>query len=80
MNMPLVLLNLRRRAGALVTYSNFIPRGSDSLITADSLTFMVRASTVPEGTWAIEGSMITQSPTPPDAADYRIVGTTVEAV
>jgi hypothetical protein len=50
------------------------------LITADSLTFMVRASTVPEGTWAIEGSMITQSPTPPDATSYRIVGTTVEAV
>jgi hypothetical protein len=34
----------------------------------------------PEATWVIEGSTIIQSPTPPDAADYRIVGTTVEAV
>jgi hypothetical protein len=80
MNMPLVLLNLRRRAGVLVTYSNFIPSGSDSLITADSLTFKVVSVAVPEGTWAFEGSTIMESPTPPDAADYRIVGTTVEAV
>lgn len=29
--------------------------------------------------WVIEGSMILQSPTPPDPINYRIVGTTVEA-
>ena len=34
---------------------------------------------VPPKEWIIEGSNILQSPTPPNAADYRIVGTTVEA-
>jgi len=40
--MPLALLNLRRRAGALLSYVLFIPSGSDSLITADSLIFKAR--------------------------------------
>jgi hypothetical protein len=62
------------------TYSNFIPSGSDGLITADSLTFKVVGVPVPAGEWAIEGSTIMQSPTPPNAADYRIVGTTVEVI
>ena len=79
MNMPLALLKIRRRAGALLNYVLFIPSGSDSLITADSLVFKVVGVATPEE-WAIEGSMILQSPTPPDAANYRIVGTTVEAV
>lgn len=62
MNMPLVLLNLRRRAGVLVTYSNFIPSGSDSLITADSLTFKSRASAVPTGEWVIVGTVVESAP------------------
>ena len=60
-------------------YLSFIPSGSDGLITADSRVFKVVGVATPEE-WAIEGSMILQSPTPPDAANYRIVGTTVEAV
>ena len=80
MNMPLVSMNRRRRVGGNPTiYLNFIPSGSDGLITADSLVFKVVGVAAPEE-WAIEGSMILQSPTPPNAANYRIVGTTVEAV
>ena len=60
-------------------FLSFIPSGSTGLITADSLVFKSRLEVTPEE-WAIEGSMILQSPTPPDAANYRIVGTTVEAV
>ena len=60
-------------------YLSFIPAGSTGLVTADSLAFKVVGVATPEE-WAIEGSMILQSPTPPDAANYRIVGTTVEAV
>ena len=60
-------------------YLPFIPSGSDGLITADSLVFKVVGVATPEE-WAIEGSMILQSPTPPNAANYRIVGTTVEVI
>ena len=69
------------RRGTLIpiVYLSFIPSGSTGLITADSLVFRVVGVASPEE-WAIEGSMILQSPTPPDAANYRIVGTTVEAV
>ena len=65
--------------GNPAVYLPFIPSGSDGLIAADSLVFKVVGVASPEE-WAIEGSMIMQSPTPPDAANYRIVGTTVEAV
>ena len=69
------------RRGTLIpiVYLPFIPSGSTGLITADSLVFKVVGVASPEE-WGIEGSMILQSPTPPDAANYRIVGTTVEAV
>jgi len=73
-------MNRRRRVGGIpIVYLSFIPSGSTGLITADSLVFKVVGVASPEE-WAIEGSMILQSPTPPDAANYRIVGTTVEAV
>lgn len=65
--------------GSTTVYLPFIPSGSTGLLTADSLVFKVVGVATPEE-WAIEGSMIMQSPTPPDAANYRIVGTTVEAV
>lgn len=62
------------------SFSAFIPSGATGLITADSLTFKIVGVGVPAGEWAIEGSTILQSPTPPNAANYRVVGTTVEAV
>ena len=62
MNMPLAILNRRRRVGAGLGYSNFIPSGSDSLITADSLTFRSRASAVPTGEWVVVGTVVEAAP------------------
>lgn len=47
---------------SLGTYSNFIPSGSDSLITADSLTFKSRASAVPTGEWVVVGTVVESAP------------------
>jgi hypothetical protein len=77
MNMPLAILNRRRGGGALVTYSNFIPSGSDSLITADSLTFKVRGvagapSQITDNMWAlvpVAGGLRVDLAPYPDAGD-----------
>ena len=50
------------RRGNPAVYLSFIPSGSTGLITANGLVFKVEAL---PGEWAIEGSMILQSPTPP---------------
>jgi hypothetical protein len=77
MNMPLAILNRRRKGGAGVGYSNFIPSGSDSLITADSLTFRVRGvvgapSQITDNMWAlvpVAGGLRVDLAPYPDAGD-----------
>lgn len=64
MNMPLSILNRRRRGGG--SFVRFIPSGSTGLITSNSLIFKARGVAVPVGEWNIEGSTILEAPTPPD--------------
>ena len=63
MHMPLALLNIRRRAGALLNYVLFIPSGSTGLITADSLAFKSRLDVTAEG-WGVVETVVLVAPTP----------------
>lgn len=76
MNMPLVSMNRRRRVGGIPTpivYLNFIPSGSDGLITADSLVFKSRLDVTAEG-WGIVETEVLVAPSAPSPTTPYISG------